>query len=53
MIFHILTAVLVVLKVLELISLSWWWVIAPSVIAVIFACLIIIGAVGLKIWTER
>lgn len=33
MIFHLLTAVLFLLKVLGIISISWWLVAAPSLLA--------------------
>ena len=33
MIWHALTAVLVVLKLMEIITVSWWIVLAPTLIA--------------------
>lgn len=36
MIFHILTAVLVVLRALGHIDLSYWWCVAPSLIPFLF-----------------
>ncbi len=44
MVFHLLTAVLVVLKVLELISVSWWVVLAPSIVIVVIGSAIAIFA---------
>lgn len=32
-VFHILTAVLVVLQVMDIISVSWWLVVTPSLFA--------------------
>lgn len=49
MIFHILTAVLVVLKALELISWSWWLVLAPSIFSLVVGIIFLIGICGVFI----
>ena len=49
MIFHILTAVLFVLKVLGMIEISWWLVLAPSIVVIVFALVMLVGAVVLGI----
>ena len=41
MIFHILTAVLVLLKALEMIDWSWWLVLAPSLFMFIFGTVVL------------
>jgi hypothetical protein len=43
MVFHLLTAVLFLLKVLGVISISWWLVVAPSVAVIAFGLLVFIG----------
>lgn len=52
MIFHVLTAVLILLKVLGAIQISWWLAIAPSVIVVCFALVILVGAVVIAAWAK-
>lgn len=52
MIFHILTAVLFVLKVLGMIEISWWLVLAPSIVVIVFALVMLVGAVVLAAWLE-
>ncbi len=52
MIFHILTAVLFVLKVLGMIEISWWLVLAPSVVVILFAIVMLVGAVVLAAWAK-
>lgn len=48
-IFHILTAVLVVLKLIGTITCSWWIVLAPSLIPLGVALLVLlIGGLALK-----
>lgn len=44
MIFHGLTAVLVVLKLLNMITVSWWVVFAPSIVLVLFSILVVVIA---------
>jgi len=48
MIFHVLTAVLFLLKVLHVIDVSWWLVLAPSLVMIaiaIFAlCMAVVAA---------
>jgi hypothetical protein len=44
MMFHALTLILVVLKALEMITISWWWCVAPSLVAIGFF-LVIAGSV--------
>ena len=51
MIFHVLTAVLFLLKVLHVIDVSWWLVLAPSLVMIaiaIFALCITIMTALLK-----
>lgn len=43
MIFYILTAVLVVLKLLEYITVSWWIVLAPALITAILGIVFVVG----------
>lgn len=50
MVFHILTAILVILKVLGLISISWWGALAPSIVAVTLTLVVIFGLGGLWGW---
>lgn len=45
MIFHLLTAVLFLLQVLEVINISWWLVLAPSLVYIAFSMLIVVFAV--------
>ena len=47
MIFHILTATLVVLKALEIITWSWWLVLAPSLITLSFTLIVLAVALFL------
>ena len=47
MIWHILTAVLVVLKLMELITVSWWIVLAPTLIAFGLFLIMVVIAVTL------
>lgn len=43
MIFHILTAVLVLLKVLGYISISWWLVLLPTLLVWAIGLLVLLG----------
>lgn len=52
MIFHILTAVLILLKVLGVIQVSWWLVVAPSIVVVVWAVLVIVGLLLVKTWAD-
>ena len=54
MIFHLLTAVLFVLKVLDVIQVSWWLVLAPSltVILIWLAIILILGSLALAAWAK-
>lgn len=52
MIFHFLTAVLFVLKVLGMVDISWWLVLAPSIAVIVFALVMLVGAVVLAAWLE-
>lgn len=49
---HVLTAVLIVLKLMGLIAISWWLVVAPSAFAIVFAFVIVTGLVALGLWAE-
>lgn len=40
--FHVLTAVLIVLKLMHKIDISWWWVFSPFAV---FVALVVIGEV--------
>lgn len=42
MIFHLLTAVLLVMKALEMIDWSWWIVLAPSLVVFGWATLVVL-----------
>ncbi len=44
MIFHILTAALVLLKALDMIDWSWWLVLAPSIVTFVVGVFVLIGA---------
>jgi hypothetical protein len=50
MIFHILTAVLFLLKILDVISISWWLVLAPSLVMFTLSGLVIGGVFILSLW---
>jgi hypothetical protein len=52
MMLHLLTAVLVVLKALEMIEISWWWCVAPSLLAFGFALFTITSVAALWIWAH-
>ena len=52
MIFHVLTAVLILLKVLGVIQISWWLAIAPSVVIVCFALVMLVGTVVIAAWVK-
>lgn len=53
MIFHALTVVLVVLKALELITWSWWLVLAPSLIVFGIWLIMIVVAVAIAGITNK
>ncbi len=42
--FHILTAILVLLKILDIINISWWLVILPSVFPLVIVGVILLVA---------
>lgn len=44
MIFHVLTIILIVLKLVGVISLSWWLVVAPSLAAFVIVLLFLVLA---------
>ena len=52
MIFHVLTAVLFVLKVLDVVQISWWVVFAPTIGAIVFALVLLVGAVLIAAWAK-
>ena len=52
MIFHLLTAVLFVLKVLDVIQVSWWLVLAPSLTVILIWLAIILGSLALAAWAK-
>jgi hypothetical protein len=52
MIFHALTAVLVLLKVLGIITVSWWLVLAPSLFMFGILLLVLSGALAAIIATR-
>lgn len=43
-VFHILTAVLVVLKLLRYIDIGWFWVLSPTLVGLVIALLVIFTA---------
>ena len=47
MVFHYLTAVLILLKVLDIIAVSWLVVLAPSLVAFTIALLVMTGVFSL------
>lgn len=52
-IFHALTAVLFLLKVLNMISVSWWVVAAPSLIALSAGLLLFLVAIIIAVASEK
>ena len=52
MIFHILTAVLFVLKVLDVVQISWWLVLAPSIIIMVIGTVMLVGALIITAWVK-
>ncbi len=52
MIFHMLTAVLFVLKVLGLVDISWWLVLAPSITLVVIGTVMLVGALIITAWAK-
>jgi hypothetical protein len=52
MILHILTAVLVVLKALEMIDISWWWCVAPSLLAFGIMLFTVVSVAAVYIWAN-
>lgn len=50
MIFHTLSAVLFLLKVLDVIDISWWLVLAPSLLVLGFTVFMVLAAV---LWAWR
>jgi hypothetical protein len=49
MMLHLLTIVLVILKALGYLNISWWLVFLPSVISIVLVVLIFIAAIVLKL----
>ena len=49
----LLTAVLAILKVLGVISMSWWWIILPAFIPVILLITILLSLFGLALMFEK
>lgn len=43
MIFYVLTAVLIVLKALEIITWSWWLVLAPALVVFVWSMIVLVG----------
>ncbi len=52
MILHALTAILVVLKALEMISISWWWCVMPSILAFGFLLSALTFALLIALWAK-
>jgi hypothetical protein len=51
-IFHVLTVVLVLLKVLGVVQISWWLAVAPSIVVVVWAVTMIVGLLLVKMWAD-
>lgn len=49
---HFLTVALVILKALEMIDLSWWWCVTPSIIALAM-WFVAVGLVLTAAWFTR
>jgi len=49
MIFHILTAVLVVLKLLGYIDIGWFWVLSPTLAMLVIGCAVMLVTVWITV----
>lgn len=41
-VFHVLTVILVLLKIFAFLEISWWWALAPSIIALSLPVFVIV-----------
>ena len=46
----LLTVIFIVLKLVEIIDWSWWWVVSPTLIAIIIDTIVV---VGMMIYLDR
>lgn len=52
-IFAILTAILVILKLLGVITIGWFWVLLPAFVPLVMVFLFLLSMVGLMFWLDK
>ena len=51
--FEVVTIVLIILKILNLIQVSWWFVFMPTIIGLLFPLILILILAAINYWGNK